>query len=213
MENSDKKIARLLLECRAIKLSPDKPFLWASGWKSPIYCDNRKTLSYPDIRNFIKYNFIRLIKEKYLSTEAIAGVATGAIAQGALVADALNLPFFYVRPEPKKHGMGNQIEGDPKAGQQVVVIEDLISTGNSSLKAVDALRQQGCQVIGMLAIFTYGFTLAEENFSKANCPLTTLSNYNTLLNVALETGYISKENLEVLLKWRQSPDTWDAHKL
>jgi len=210
MENNEKKIARLLLECGAVKLSPDKPFVWASGWKSPIYCDNRKTLSYPEIRNHIKYSFIKQIKEKYLSTEAIAGVATGAIAQGALVADALSLPFFYVRPEPKKHGMGNQIEGDPRPGQKVVVIEDLISTGNSSLKAVDALRQQGCQILGMLAIFTYGFTVADENFSKANCPLTTLSNYNTLISIALETGYISKENLAVLLEWRQNPDTWNT---
>lgn len=212
MENSEKKIARLLLECGAIKLSPDKPFLWASGWKSPIYCDNRKTLSYPHIRNLIKNNFIELIKEKYLSTEAIAGVATGAIAQGAMVADALNLPFAYVRPEPKKHGMENQVEGDLRPGQRVIVIEDLISTGSSSLKAVDALRKQGCEVLGMLAIFTYGFRLAEENFSKANCPLITLSNYNTLISIAIETGYISRENHAVLLKWRESPDTWNPNK-
>ncbi len=213
MENNEKKIARLLLECGAIKLSPEKPFLWASGWKSPIYCDNRKTLSYPHIRNLIKYTFIGLIKEKYLSTEVIAGVATGAIAHGAMVADALDLPFAYVRPEPKKHGMGNQIEGDLRPGQRVIVIEDLISTGSSSLKAVDALRQQRCEVLGMLAIFTYGFSLAEENFSKANCPLTTLSNYNTLISIAIETGYISRENHAVLLKWRQNPDTWSPDKL
>jgi orotate phosphoribosyltransferase len=209
MENIEKKTARLLLECRAVQLRPDKPFQWASGWKSPIYCDNRKTLSYPEIRNFIKDSFVSLIKEKYFSTEAIAGVATGAIAQGALVADMLNLPFYYVRPEPKSHGLENLIEGDPKPGQRVVVIEDLISTGSSSLKAVDALRRFGCEVLGMLAVFTYGFPVAAENFSKAGCSLTTLSNYEALLELALELKYIQEDAQPVLQVWRKNPETWD----
>ena len=209
MENYEKTTASLLLQCQAVKLSPEKPFVWASGWRSPIYCDNRKTLSYPEIRNFIKDSFVSLIKEEYLSTEAIAGVATGAIAQGALVADALGLPFFYVRPEPKSHGLENLIEGDPKKGQRVVVIEDLISTGGSSLKAVDALRQFGCEVLGMLAVFTYGFRIAMENFIKADCPLTTLSSYETLLEIALESGYIKSDARLVLQEWRKSPDNWD----
>ena len=209
MENIEKKTARLLLECRAVQLRPDKPFQWASGWKSPIYCDNRKTLSYPEIRNFIKDSFVTLIKEKYFSTEAIAGVATGAIAQGALVADALGLPFYYVRPEPKGHGLENLIEGDPKPGQRVVVIEDLISTGGSSLKAVEALRRFGCEVSGMLAVFTYGFPVAMENFSKAGCSLTTLSNYEALLELALELKYIREDTLDVLQQWRKNPETWD----
>jgi len=209
MEQIEKKTARLLLECRAVQLRPDKPFQWASGWKSPIYCDNRKTLSYPEIRNFIKDSFVTLIKEKYFSTEAIAGVATGAIAQGALVADALGLPFYYVRPEPKGHGLENLIEGDPKPGQRVVVIEDLISTGGSSLKAVEALRRFGCEVSGMLAVFTYGFPLAVENFSKADCSLTTLSNYEALLDLALEQKYIREDALEVLQQWRKNPEIWD----
>jgi orotate phosphoribosyltransferase len=209
MENMEKKTARLLLECRAVELRPDKPFQWASGWKSPIYCDNRKTLSYPEIRNFIKDSFVTLIKEKYFSTEAIAGVATGAIAQGALVADALDLPFFYVRPEPKSHGLENLIEGDPQPGQRVVVIEDLVSTGGSSLKSVEALRRFGCEVYGMLAVFTYGFPVATENFGKAGCVLTTLSNYEALLELALELKYIREDTLDVLQQWRKNPETWD----
>jgi orotate phosphoribosyltransferase len=209
MENIEKKTARLLLECRAVQLRPDKPFQWASGWKSPIYCDNRKTLSYPEIRNFIKDSFVMLIKEKYFSTEAIAGVATGAIAQGALVADVLGLPFYYVRSEPKSHGLENLIEGDPKPGQRVVVIEDLVSTGGSSLKAVEALRRFGCEVSGMLAVFTYGFQTAMENFNKAGCSLTTLSNYNALLELALELKYIREDTLDVLQQWRKNPGSWD----
>ncbi len=208
MKKSEKTIANLLLECHAIKLSPDKPFQWASGWKSPIYCDNRKTLAYPKIRKAIKYSFAELIKEKFLSTEAIAGVATGAIAQGALVADMLDLPFMYVRSEAKGHGLENLIEGDPQKGQRVVVIEDLISTGGSSLKAVHALRQFGCEVLGMVAIFTYGFPKAEAGFKDAGCNLVTLSNYEVLVDLALETGYISAGNLETLREWRQSPETW-----
>jgi orotate phosphoribosyltransferase len=208
MKKFEKTIASLLLQCNAIKLSPDKPFQWASGWKSPIYCDNRKTLAYPEIRSAIKYSFVDLIKENFLSTEAIAGVATGAIAQGALVADLLGLPFMYIRSEAKGHGLENLIEGDPKNGQKVVVIEDLISTGGSSLKAVNALRQSGCEVLGMTAIFTYCFPKAMESFSQANCLLHTLSNYEVLLDLALETGYITGENILTLKQWRQSPETW-----
>ncbi len=208
MKNFEKAIAALLLQCDAIKLSTDKPFQWASGWKSPIYCDNRKTLAYPDIRNTIKYSFVDLIKENFLSTEAIAGVATGAIAQGALVADMLGLPFMYVRSEPKGHGLKNLIEGDPIPGQKVVVIEDLVSTGGSSLKAVEALRGSGCDVLGMAAIFTYGFPRAEEAFTKAGCRLLALSNYNALLEFALEKGTIGKPVLKTLRQWRQSPETW-----
>jgi orotate phosphoribosyltransferase len=195
MKKCDKTIAGLLLQCNAIRLNPDQPFQWASGWKSPIYCDNRKTLAYPEIRNAIKYSFVDLIKENYLSTEAVAGVATGAIAQGALVADMLDLPFMYVRSEAKGHGLAN-------------LIEDLISTGGSSLKAVDALRQSGCDVLGMVAVFTYGFPQAQESFRLANCKLYTLSTYEVLLNLALETGYISEDNMDKLREWRQSPETW-----
>ncbi len=210
MKKYDKHIAGLLLQCHAIKLSPLKPFQWASGWKSPIYCDNRKTLAFPEIRNSIKYSFADLIKENYLSTEAIAGVATGAIAQGALVADLLGLPFMYVRSEPKGHGLENLIEGDPKPGQKVVVIEDLISTGGSSLKAVEALRAAGCEVLGMAAIFTYGFPRAEEAFARAGCPLITLSNYDALIELAMETGYVGEDLLPALRLWRRAPDTWNV---
>lgn len=208
MKKYDKKIAGLLLQCNAVKLSPDKPFQWASGWHSPIYCDNRKTLAYPDIRTAIKVSFAGLIKEKFLSTEAIAGVATGAIPQGALVADMLGLPFMYVRSEAKSHGLENLIEGEPQKGQKVVVIEDLISTGGSSLKAVKALRDKGCEVLGMAAIFSYGFSKAVESFKQANCVLYTLSNYEVLLELALESGYIASSQLETLKEWRKSPETW-----
>jgi len=208
MKKYDHTVAGLLLECNAIKLSPDKPFQWASGWNSPIYCDNRKTLAYPAIRNTIKVSFAELIKENFLSTEAIAGVATGAIAQGALVADLLGLPFMYVRPEPKSHGLENLIEGLPQAGQKVVVIEDLISTGGSSLKAVNALRSKGCEVLGMVAIFTYGFPHAVESFKQANCVLHTLSNYDALIELALESDYITVAQLETLKEWKKSPETW-----
>ena len=208
MKKYEKTIASLLLQCNAIKLSPDKPFQWASGWKSPVYCDNRRTLAYPEIRNTIKYSFVDLIKENFLSTEAIAGVATGAIAQGVLIADMLGLPFMYVRSEPKGHGLENLIEGEPRAGQKVVVIEDLISTGGSSLKAVDALRRAGCEVLGMAAIFTYGFQKAEDAFARAECKLLTLSSYEALIQLTLETGYLGQEDLETLRQWRQSPDSW-----
>jgi orotate phosphoribosyltransferase len=212
MKINEETISSLLLQCNAIKFQPEKPFLWASGWKSPIYCDNRKTLAFPEIRSLIKYSFVDLIKEKFLSTEAIAGVATGAIAQGALVADMLGLPFMYVRSETKRHGLENVIEGDPKEGQKVVVIEDLISTGSSSLKVVEALRRSGCVVLGMAAIFTYGFPVAQENFRKANCLLYTLSNYEYLMNQALKTGYIRQEDIETLRQWRLSPETWPILK-
>lgn len=196
------------MQCNAIKLSPDKPFRWASGWNSPIYCDNRKTLAYPDIRKTIKVSFADLIKEKYLSTQAIAGVATGAIAQGAMVADFLELPFMYVRSEVKSHGLENLIEGEPQKGQKVVVIEDLVSTGGSSLKAVNALREKGCEVLGMVAIFDYGFPKAVENFRQAGCLLYSLSNYEVLVELALEKEYITLEQSDTLRDWRKSPETW-----
>ncbi|MBD5175055.1 MAG: orotate phosphoribosyltransferase [Bacteroidales bacterium] len=207
-----KKVARLLAEklltISAVKLQPNNPFIWASGWNSPIYTDNRRTLSYPDVRSFIKVELSRLIMEKYPEAEAIAGVATGAIAQGALVADILDLPYVYVRSSPKDHGLENLIEGNLRQGQKVVVIEDLVSTGKSSLKAVQAIRNAGCEVIGMVALFTYGFPEAEENFAKADVELTTLSNYNELLEVAREINYISASDFETLLTWRTDPANW-----
>lgn len=202
------KIAKLLLEAKAIKLSPEQPFQWSSGWKSPIYCDNRVTLSFPAIRTDIKVALSERIKLDFPQANAVAGVATAGIAQGALIADYLSLPYAYVRPEPKKHGMGNQIEGRLEPGQKVIVVEDLISTGGSSLKAVEALRNHGVEVVGIIAIFTYGFSKADENFSQANVPLSVLSNYNFLMEAALEEGYISKEQVETLKQWRISPDTW-----
>jgi len=202
------QIAKLLLKAKAIKLSPDKPFQWSSGWNSPIYCDNRVTLSYPDIRSEIKVALAERVKRDFPEAEAIAGVATAGIAQGALIADFLNLPYAYVRPEPKKHGMGNQIEGRLEPGQKVVVVEDLISTGGSSLKVVEALRAFGVEVVGMIAIFTYGFAKADENFAKYDVPLSVLSDYSFLMDAALEDGYISQEQTEALQQWRVSPDTW-----
>lgn len=203
-----KRIAELLLEAKAIKLSPDKPFQWSSGWLSPIYCDNRVALSYPDTRTFIKKMLAKLIKEEYPDVQAVVGVATGGIAQGALVADLLELPFAYVRPEPKKHGMGNQIEGRLEPGQSVIIIEDLISTGGSSLKVVDVLREAGIEVAGMVAIFTYGFEVAENNFKAKNVKLSTVSNYNALIEFALEHDYINAAQLESLSAWRLTPESW-----
>ena len=203
-----KRIAELLLEAKAIKLSPDKPFQWSSGWLSPIYCDNRVALSYPDTRTFIKKTLAKLIKEEYPDVQAVVGVATGGIAQGALVADLLELPFAYVRPEPKKHGMGNQIEGRLEPGQSVIIIEDLISTGGSSLKVVDVLREAGIEVAGMVAIFTYGFEIAENNFKAKNVRLSTVSNYNALIEFALEHDYINADQLESLSAWRLAPESW-----
>ena len=208
MRNRQKHIANLLLQSKAIKLNPAKPFLWSSGWKSPIYCDNRKTLSYPEVRTAIKNEFVSLLNEKFEGIEAIAGVATGAIAQGALIADALNLPFLYVRSSQKSHGMENLVEGDPAGGQRVVVIEDLVSTGGSSLKAVRALRDIGCEVLGMAAIFTYGFDTAVNSFKEAGCELYTLSNYSVMLDLAMESGYIQPSQRELLEKWRVTPQDW-----
>ncbi len=208
MKESPKQIANLLLQINAIKLNPATPFTWASGWKSPIYCDNRKTLSYPEVRTVICERFCELIKEKYPHAEGIAGVATGAIAIGVLVADKLGLPFIYIRSSAKGHGLGNQIEGHYTEGNKYVVIEDLISTGGSSLKAVEALRESNCEVLGMLAIFTYGFPAAVDNFLKSGCEVETLSNYEVLLQHALEKSYINESEIEVLKQWRSAPDKW-----
>ena len=208
MENLEKIVAEKLLKIKAIKLQPSIPFTWASGWKSPIYCDNRKTLSYPALRTFIKVEIARLVSENFSDIDAIAGVATGAIAQGAMVADELGLPFVYVRSAPKGHGLENLIEGDLKPGQKVLVIEDLISTGGSSLKAVEAIRKDGCEVVGMIAIFTYDFPIANEMFKKAGVELITLSNYQAVLNVALESNYISEKEMKTLQEWRKNPAEW-----
>ncbi len=208
MKKMEQLLAEKLLKISAIKLQPDNPFTWASGWNSPIYTDNRKTLSYPDIRSFIKVELCRLIMEEFDTPDAIAGVATGAIAQGALVADTMGLPYVYVRSSPKDHGLENLIEGNLKPGQKVVVIEDLISTGGSSLKAVEAIRAAGCEVVGMAAIFTYEFPLAVENFRKAGVTLRTLSNYSSMLDAALATKYIKAEDIETLKEWRKDPANW-----
>jgi orotate phosphoribosyltransferase len=204
----EKNIAEKLLQINAIKLQPANPFTWASGWKSPIYCDNRKTLSYPAVRKEICDAFVSQIKELYPSVEVIAGVATGAIAHGMLVAEAMGLPFIYIRSSSKAHGLTNMIEGDYAAGQKVVVIEDLISTGGSSLKAVEALREAKCDVLGMLAIFTYEFSVAQQNFEKASCLVSTLSNYSTLIEHALTKKYISQDDVSSLQEWRNQPETW-----
>ena len=208
MEKMEQLLAEKLLKISAIKLQPDNPFVWASGWNSPIYTDNRKTLSYPDIRSFIKVELCRLIMEEFGEADAVAGVATGAIAQGALVADTMGLPYVYVRATPKNHGLENLIEGNLKPGQKVVVIEDLISTGGSSLKAVEAIRAAGCEVVGMAAIFTYEFPLAVENFRQAGVTLRTLSNYSSMLEAALATNYIKAEDIETLKEWRKDPANW-----
>jgi orotate phosphoribosyltransferase len=202
------KVASYLLQIKAIKLSPSSPFTWASGLKSPIYCDNRATLSYPEVRAYIRDSFVTLIRQKYPEVEVIAGVATGAIAHGVLVAEAMGLPFVYVRSDAKKHGMCNQVEGNLQAGQKVVVIEDLVSTGGSSLAAVEALRAAGADVMGLYAIFTYGFKRAFDAFADANCNLDTLSNYDALLEHALEIGYIADDQLAALKKWRHAPEEW-----
>lgn len=209
MEKVSKQIASYLLQSKAIKLEPTNPFTWASGWKSPIYCDNRQTLSFPEIRGYIRDAFVNVISDHFPDVDVIAGVATGAIAQGALVADELQLPFVYVRSKPKGHGLENLIEGKIDEGNKVVVIEDLVSTGGSSLKAIEALREVKCNVLGMCAIFTYGFPVAEENFQKANCSLITLSNYNTLIDLALESNYIKSNDVEILKSWRKDPASWN----
>ncbi|MBR5441009.1 MAG: orotate phosphoribosyltransferase [Prevotella sp.] len=208
MDKQKQAFARKLLEIKAIKLRPQEPFTWASGWKSPIYCDNRRVNSYPEVRSYVKLRLTNLILEQFPEVEAIAGVATGAISQGALVADALNLPFAYVRPKPKDHGMGNQIEGELAVGAKVVVVEDLISTGGSSLKAVDALRQAGVEVLGMVASHTYGFPVAEEAFREAKVTLFTLTDYEHVIAEAAESGYVSENDLEMLREWRKNPAEW-----
>jgi orotate phosphoribosyltransferase len=208
MWNFEKKTAEYLLQIKAIKLQPSNPFTWASGWKSPIYCDNRKTLSFPEVRTFIASSFAAMIKDLYPDAEIIAGVATGAIAHGAIAADKLGLPFIYVRSGAKEHGLGNQIEGSFEPGQKVVVIEDLISTGGSSLNAVTALREAGCEVLGMVAIFTYEFKKATDAFASGNCRLNTLSNYSVLVETAVSTGYIGETEVETLKKWRVDPANW-----
>lgn len=210
MNNLAENFAQRLLDIEAVRLRPNQPFTWASGWHSPIYCDNRKTLSYPKLRSFVKEELANLIREHFADSEVVAGVATGAIPQGALVSDVLAKPFVYVRSKPKDHGMANLIEGDLKAGQKVVVVEDLISTGGSSLKAVEALRQAGCEVTGMVASFTYGFPVAAQAFADAGVRLLTLSNYEAVLAVALRTGYIKESQLEVLREWRNDPAHWNA---
>lgn len=208
-KDTAKKTAELLLQIKAIKLSPNKPFQWASGWKSPIYCDNRVTLSYPSVRIFLKREIAQIVEKKYGKPDVIAGVATGAIAIGVLIAQELGVPFIYVRPEPKKHGRKNQIEGHLEKGQTVVVIEDLISTGKSSLNAVNAIKEAEGLVKGMVAIFSYGFQLAEDNFKDKNVELTTLGNYETLLEQALENNYINNTELSALNNWRLTPEKWN----
>ena len=203
-----KQFAQKLMDIKAIKLQPNDPFTWASGWKSPIYTDNRKTLGHPSLRSFVKLELCHVIQENFPEADAVAGVATGAIAQGALVAEELGLPYCYVRPKPKDHGMGNQVEGEIKKGSNVIVVEDLISTGGSSLKAVAALREYGVEVIGMVASFTYGFPVAEEAFHEANVKLITLSDYNAVVEQAAETGYIKEEEKAVLAEWRKDPSVW-----
>jgi len=207
-KDTAEKTAELLLQINAIKLNPKNPFTWASGWQSPIYCDNRLILSFPAIRNFVREEFSKHIEKEYGKPDVIAGVATGAIGIGVLVAEYMGLPFVYVRPEPKKHGRQNQVEGFLQKGQNVVVVEDLISTGNSSLLAVEALKEAGANIKGMVAIFTYGFDIAKENFKNANIELNTLADYNNLLELAVAKNYISEIELKTLQEWRVSPSTW-----
>jgi orotate phosphoribosyltransferase len=208
-ENTAGVVASALLEIGAIKLNYQKPFTWSSGWKSPIYCDNRLSLSYPKIRGMIKLFLSDAIRENFPGTQSIAGVATAGIAQGALVSEELNLPFLYVRPKPKDHGMENLIEGKVEKGQRVVLVEDLISTGGSSLKAAEALRDAGFVVEGMVAIFTYGFDVATKNFEAANIPLVCLSDFDHLLPVAVKMNYIKEADLEQVKKWSSNPAEWD----
>ncbi|MXO05767.1 orotate phosphoribosyltransferase [Flavobacterium sp. HBTb2-11-1] len=207
-KDTAEKTAELLLQINAIKLNPENPFTWASGWKSPIYCDNRLILSFPSIRNYVRDEFAKNIEKQFGKPDVIAGVATGAIGVGILVAESLGLPFVYVRPEPKKHGRQNQVEGFLQKGQNVVVVEDLISTGKSSLLAVEALRNEGANVKGMAAVFTYGFGVAEENFKEANVDLFTLSNYENLLDLAVQKQYITEDQQSTLQEWSISPSTW-----
>lgn len=205
---TEQQVAEFLLQIKAIKLQPNNPFTWASGWKSPIYCDNRITLSHPPIRTYIRQRLTQLIQEEFGSAGCIAGVATAGIPQGVLVAQELGLPFIYVRSKPKDHGRGNMIEGEVLTGKRVVVVEDLISTGKSSLQAVEALREADYEVAGLVAIFSYGFDLATENFKQANCPFFTLSNYNALISYAADNQYISSKDIDLLRKWRENPEEW-----
>ncbi|SDM61033.1 orotate phosphoribosyltransferase [Daejeonella rubra] len=204
----EQKVAEFLLQIKAIKLQPNNPFTWASGWKSPIYCDNRITLSHPAIRTYIRQNLSTLIQEEFGSVSVIAGVATAGIPQGVLVAQELGLPFIYVRAKAKEHGTGNLIEGEFSPGQRVVVVEDLISTGKSSLQAVQALRDAGCEVAGLVGIFNYGFDAADENFKNAKCRFLTLSNYNALIEYAAEHSFVSADDIKLLRKWREDPQAW-----
>lgn len=213
MIQPDRLLAEKLLQINAITLQPENPFVWASGWNSPIYTDNRKALSYPDIRNFVKVELSKMILENFPDCQTVAGVATGAIAIGAIVADTLNLPYVYVRSTPKDHGMENLIEGNLKPGQKVVVIEDLISTGGSSLKAVEAVRAAGCEVVGMLAIFTYEFPVSVKRFRDANVKVLPLSNYSAMLEVAREANYISADDMDTLKEWRKDPASWIPNKI
>ncbi len=208
MDTLKKVFASKLLDIKAIKLQPNDPFTWASGWKSPFYCDNRKTLSFAELRNFVKLQLVHTVMQHFPQAEAVAGVATGAIAQGALVADELNMPFVYVRSKAKDHGMGNLIEGELPAGAKVVVVEDLISTGGSSLKAVEALRAAGYEVVGMVASYTYGFPVAAKAFADAGVELQTLTDYDHVVEQALATGYIAEADVELLHEWRKDPANW-----
>lgn len=207
-QSTASQIAKKLLEIKAIKLSPKDPFIWASGWKSPIYCDNRLSLSFPEVRKFIQEKLSSVIRTHFLNIEAIAGVATAGIPQGVLIADELDVPFVYVRSKAKGHGMENMIEGKITPGQKVVVVEDLVSTGGSSLKAVNDLRAAGFEVLGMVAIFTYGFEISDKNFEKEGVKLYCLSDYSSLLPQALEQGYVSEADMNTLADWRKGPDTW-----
>ena len=208
MESVEKSVAKSLMDIKAVMLRPEKPFVWASGWNSPIYCDNRRLLSYPEARENVCRWMADIITAKYPDAEVIAGVATGAIAHGYLVAHLLGKPFIYVRPKPKDHGTGSQIEGILESGAKVVIVEDLISTGKSSLAAADALVKAGADVMGMVAIFSYNFNVARKSFEDSNIELTTLSNYDVLIDVAHETGYVKESDIEVLKEWRYSPSTW-----
>ncbi|HOZ69668.1 MAG TPA: orotate phosphoribosyltransferase [Chitinophagaceae bacterium] len=206
-----KAVAEKLLQVSAVRLNPEQPFTWASGWKSPIYCDNRKILSFPFIRDYIKSEMCNVIFEKFPEAELLAGVATAGIAWGAMAADQLKLPYIYVRPKPKEHGLGNQIEGFYEKGQKTVVVEDLVSTGKSSLQVVDVLKAQGLEVVGMVSIFTYGFPAATEAFEAASLPYQSLTDYPSLIELAVKKGIVSPEQEEVLLKWRESPSTWTGN--